>query len=84
MIKWGPMNFVRLMNSFLICSARDRSEVTLAAGILRKAGLISYSRGKVKILDRKGFEEGFLRVLPNYRERITAYAREKKLMGQGP
>ena len=36
---------------------RDRSQVTLAVGILRKAGLISYSRGKVKILDRKGLEE---------------------------
>ena len=35
----------------------DRSEVTVAAGILRKAGLISYRRGKVKILDLKGLEE---------------------------
>jgi CRP-like cAMP-binding protein len=35
----------------------DRSEVTIAAGILRKAGLISYNRGKVKIVDRKGLEE---------------------------
>ena len=35
----------------------DRSEVTIAAGILRKAGLISYSRGKVKIIDRKGLEK---------------------------
>jgi CRP-like cAMP-binding protein len=35
----------------------DRSEVTIAAGILRKAGLISYNRGKVKILDRKGLED---------------------------
>ena len=35
----------------------DRSEVTIAAGILRKAGLISYFRGKVKILDREGLEE---------------------------
>ena len=35
----------------------DRSEVTIAAGILRKAGLISYDRGKVKIVDRKGLEE---------------------------
>jgi CRP-like cAMP-binding protein len=34
----------------------DRSEVTIAAGILREAGLISYSRGKVHILDRKGLE----------------------------
>ena len=35
----------------------DRSEVTIAAGILRKAGLISYFRGKVKIVDREGLEE---------------------------
>jgi CRP-like cAMP-binding protein len=35
----------------------DRSEVTIAAGILRTAGLISYSRGKVKIIDRKGLED---------------------------
>jgi CRP-like cAMP-binding protein len=35
----------------------DRSEVTIAAGILRKAGLISYLRGKVKIVDRTGLEE---------------------------
>lgn len=35
----------------------DRSEVTLAAGILRKSGLITYARGKVKILDRKRLEQ---------------------------
>ena len=35
----------------------DRSEVTIAAGILRKAGLISYFRGKVKIVDRTRLEE---------------------------
>jgi CRP-like cAMP-binding protein len=35
----------------------DRSEVTLAAGILRKSGLISYARGKVRILDREGLEK---------------------------
>ena len=35
----------------------DRSEVTIAAGILRKAGLISYSRGKVKIARPEGLEE---------------------------
>lgn len=35
----------------------DRSEVTIAAGILRKSGLISYARGTVKILDQAGLEE---------------------------
>lgn len=34
----------------------DRSEVTIAAGLLRTSGLISYSRGTVKVLDRKGLE----------------------------
>lgn len=33
-----------------------RSEVTLAAGNLRKAGLIKYGRGEITILDRKGLE----------------------------
>jgi len=34
-----------------------RSEVTLAAGIFRKAGLIHYTRGKIKILDRQALEK---------------------------
>jgi CRP-like cAMP-binding protein len=34
-----------------------RSTVTLAAGILQKAELIHYSRGKVNILNRKGLEK---------------------------
>ena len=34
-----------------------RSGVTLAAGILQRAGLISYSRGKIKILDRQRLED---------------------------
>lgn len=33
-----------------------RSEVTISAGILRKAGLIDYGRGGMKIMDRKGLE----------------------------
>jgi CRP-like cAMP-binding protein len=34
-----------------------RSTVTLAAGILQRAGLVSYSRGKVNIRDRHGLEK---------------------------
>lgn len=35
----------------------DRSEVTIAAGSLRKSGLISYARGRVRVLNRKGLED---------------------------
>jgi CRP-like cAMP-binding protein len=34
-----------------------RSSVTMAAGALQKAGLISYTRGRVNIIDRKGLED---------------------------
>jgi len=33
-----------------------RASVTVAAGILQRAGLISYNRGKLKILNRRGLE----------------------------
>ena len=34
-----------------------RSSVTVAAGMLGKAGLITHSRGDVKIIDRRKLEE---------------------------
>ena len=34
-----------------------RSSVTVAAGMLQKAGLIAHTRGDVKIVDRRGLEE---------------------------
>jgi CRP-like cAMP-binding protein len=33
-----------------------RTTVTVAAGVLQDAGLIEYSRGHVKIIDRKGLQ----------------------------
>ena len=35
-----------------------RPTVSTVANILQKAGLISYSRGRVKVLDRDGLENG--------------------------
>jgi CRP-like cAMP-binding protein len=34
-----------------------RPSVTVAAGLLQKAGFISYSRGAVTVLDRAGLED---------------------------
>jgi hypothetical protein len=34
-----------------------RSSVTVAAGVLQKAGLITYNRGQVKVEDRTRLEE---------------------------
>jgi Mn-dependent DtxR family transcriptional regulator len=33
-----------------------RPSVTVAAGVLQKAGLITYSRGRLAIINRKGLE----------------------------
>ena len=35
----------------------QRSGVTIAAGIVQRAGLIKYSRGKIKIIDSRGLED---------------------------
>ena len=42
---------------FAVMLGTTRPSVTLAAAALRKAGLISYERGKIKIVDRRGLEE---------------------------
>jgi hypothetical protein len=50
-----------------------RPTVTLAAGILKKAGLIEYSRGSVKILDRDGLESatcGCYRIIKDEFDRL--------------
>lgn len=33
-----------------------RPGVTIAAGILQKAGLVHYARGRIRIIDRSGLE----------------------------
>jgi len=33
-----------------------RASVTVAAGMLQRAGLIRYSRGRIAVLDREGLE----------------------------
>lgn len=51
-----------------------RSAVTIAAGALRAAGLIRYSRGKITITNRQGLEDSACEC---YRAVRVAYARAK-------
>lgn len=63
--RWLLMSIDRLGNNRLIMTQKlianmlgvRREGVTEAAGKLQKAGLISYHRGHIEILDRKGLEE---------------------------
>ncbi len=52
------MDDLAITHEFLaVMLGTNRSSVTLTAGILSKAGLIEYSRGRVRIVDRKGLED---------------------------
>jgi CRP-like cAMP-binding protein len=46
-----------------------RASVTVAAGILQKAGLIRYSRGRITVLDRPGLEQASCECYHAVRER---------------
>ena len=51
-------DLIELTHEFLAqMLGAPRTTVTLAAGVLQNSGLIEYSRGKVRILDREGLEE---------------------------
>jgi Mn-dependent DtxR family transcriptional regulator len=51
-------DFVPLTHEFLAhMLGTRRSSVTVAAGVLQKAGLITYNRGQVKIEDRERLED---------------------------
>jgi CRP-like cAMP-binding protein len=53
-----------------------RSSVTVAAGALQKAGLISYTRGSVKILSRKKLEDAACDCYGIVQRRLTAWETE--------
>jgi CRP-like cAMP-binding protein len=48
-----------------------RASVTVAAGMLQRAGLIRYSRGKITIVDRQGLEQASCECYRVVRERYT-------------
>ena len=52
-----------------------RAGVTVAAGMLQQAGLISYRQGRITILDREGLEAaacGCYRAIKNEYDRLAA------------
>ena len=50
-----------------------RSSVTVAAGILQRAGILDYRRGRVHILDRKGLEHAACECYPVIHTQLHAY-----------
>lgn len=51
----------------------NRKSVTLAALSLQRAGLISYRRGKIQVLDRPGLEKVSCECYGIVRERFEAF-----------
>jgi CRP-like cAMP-binding protein len=53
-----------------------RSSVTVAAGVLQKAGTIAYTRGDVRIVDRRALEEASCECYAIMQRQIKAWKRE--------
>jgi hypothetical protein len=53
----GADEFVQMHDFLALMLGLTRPQVTLAAGALKRAGLIDYTRGRVRILDREGPED---------------------------
>jgi Mn-dependent DtxR family transcriptional regulator len=49
-----------------------RTSVSLSAHTLQESGLIRYSRGKIKVVDRSGLEESACECYAAIRQRIDA------------
>ena len=58
-----------------------RASVTVGAGILQKAGLITYSRGSVKVLDREGLEDASCECYAAIRRQSEKWDNETKDVG---
>jgi Mn-dependent DtxR family transcriptional regulator len=56
-----------------------RSSVTVAASILQKAGLISYTRGNVKIIDTKRLQDAACDCYQSLQRQIKQWREEIQL-----
>ena len=55
-----------------------RATVTITAGLLQKAGLISYSRGRVQIKNRAGLEASACECYAEIRKHLAAWSAERR------
>jgi CRP-like cAMP-binding protein len=61
-----------------------RASVTVAAGILQKAGFITYNRGSVRIDDRSGLEDASCECYASIRQQTEMWERELSRLGTLP
>jgi CRP-like cAMP-binding protein len=69
----APSDVFPLTHEFLaMMLGVQRSGVTIAARVMKKAGLIGYSRGEVTILDRSGLESAACECYESLRAQLSA------------
>jgi hypothetical protein len=61
----------------------NRKSVTLAAQSMQQAGLISYRRGKMQVLDRAGLEEASCECYAVVKQRFDAFLKPPSTAVQG-
>ena len=55
-----------------------RASVTVAAGVLQKAGLINYNRGHVSILNREGLEKASCECYKIIQQQLSRWEQESE------
>ena len=71
---------IRLTQEFLAhMLGTRRASVTVAAGILQKAGLISYRRGQVNVVNRAELENAACECYQSMVRQSTNWERESKV-----
>jgi CRP-like cAMP-binding protein len=78
-------NVVPLTQEFLAhMLGTRRASVTVGAGILQKAGLITYTRGSVKIDDRSGLEDAACECYASIKQQSEKWEKEVNRVGTVP
>ena len=76
--RWAPATFVLTQQCLAQMLGVRRTTVGIALGLLKRAGLIAYMRGRFQIRDRAGLEAV---VCPCYARITAAYQRMQSDLG---